>query len=224
MAMSPLDPRRPWADIPLHVVDFEGSRRTGVVEYGVATLLGGRLVGLRTALCAPSSPVPGAETRCHGLTDRDLEGRRPFSAEWPLFNELRGSGLLASHQASVEASLLAATWPHPAAVPAVSETEVAEAQWGPWVDSLALARARLPGLPGHSLGEVVAALGLAGELAAAADALCPEGRRRPHCAGFDALAAALAVLRLAPPRGRIADLLAMGSPGGSDAAQGELPL
>ena len=222
--MSPLDPRRPWADIPLHVVDFEGSRRTGVVEYGVATLLGGRVVGLRTAACAPLAPVPGAETRCHGLADADLAGRRPFSAEWALFNELRGSGLLASHQASVEAGLLAATWPHPAAVPAVSETAVAEASWGPWVDSLALARARLPGVPDHALGSVIHALGLGPELEALAAELCPEGRRRPHCAGFDALAAALVVLRLAPPAARLAELLALGSPRGAEGAQGELPL
>ncbi len=222
--MSPLDPRRPWADIPLHVVDFEGSRRTGVVEYGVATLLGGRVVGLRTAACAPLAPVPGAETRCHGLADADLAGRRPFSAEWDLFNELRGSGLLASHQASVEAGLLAATWPHPAAVPAVSETGVAEASWGPWVDSLALARARLPGLPDHALGSVIRALGLGPELDALAAELCPEGRRRPHCAGFDALAAALVVRRLAPPAARLAELLALGSPRGAEGAQGELPL
>lgn len=222
--MSPLDPRRPWAEVPLHVVDFEGSRRTGVVEFGVATLLGGRVVGLRTGLCAPLVPVPGAETRCHGLADADLAGRRPFSAEWPLFNELRGSGLLASHQASVEAALLAATWPHPAAVPAVSETDVAEAQWGPWVDSLALARLRLPSLPDHALASVVAALGLADELAALAEALCPPGRRRAHCAGFDALAAALVVRRLAPPAARLAELLALGSPRGTADAQGELPL
>lgn len=222
--MSPLDPRRPWADIPLHVVDFEGSRRTGVVEYGVATLLGGRVVGLRTALCAPLAPVPGVDTRCHGLADADLAGRRPFSAEWPLFNELRGSGLLASHQSSVEAALLAATWPHPAAVPAVSETDLAEVRWGPWVDSLALARARLPALPDHALGSVVAALGLGAELDALAAQLCPEGRRRAHCAGFDALAAALLVLRLAPPGGALADLLALGSPRGAEGAQGELPL
>lgn len=222
--MNPLDPRRPWADIPLHVVDFEGSRRTGVVEYGVATLLGGRVVGLRTALCAPLAPIPGVDTRCHGLAEADLAGRRPFSAEWTLFNELRASGLLASHQASVEAGLLAATWPHPAAVPAVAETAVAEAQWGPWVDSLALARARLPDLADHALGSVVAALGLGGELAALAEALCPSGRRRPHCAGYDALAAALVVRRLAPPAARLAELLALGSARGAEGAQGELPL
>ena len=30
-----------WSSVPIHVVDFEGSARTGVVEFGVATLLGG---------------------------------------------------------------------------------------------------------------------------------------------------------------------------------------
>ena len=28
-----------WSSVPIHVIDFEGSARTGVVEFGVATLV-----------------------------------------------------------------------------------------------------------------------------------------------------------------------------------------
>ena len=222
MALIPLDPRRPWTDIPVHVLDFEGSRRTGIVEFGVATLLGGEVVGLRTEACAPLAAVPAAETRCHGLADGDLDACPPFRSHWSEFNELRGSGIFAAHPAAVEASLLAATWPHPAAVPAVSEVASAQAEWGPWVDTLALARARRPDLPDHGLEALIPALGLEGELMNLAARLCPPGRRRPHCAGYDALAAALVLRCLAPPGARLADLLALGSASGDQGLQGEL--
>jgi DNA polymerase III epsilon subunit-like protein len=219
-------PLQPWTDVPLHVLDFEGGPRTGVVEFGAVTLLGGRLVGLATAACAPRTDIPPEETRCHGLATADLRGRRPFEARWDDFQSLRASGLLAAHQASVEARLLAATWPHPAAVPAVSETAEARAEWGPWIDTLALARRRRPGLGDYSLEHLVARLGLEAGLAETAVRLCPEGRRRYHAAGFDALAAALVLLALAGPAEPLGRLLADSAPAGSDAArgQGELPL
>lgn len=216
-----MDPRRPWTETPVHVLDFEGSRRTGIVEWGAVTLLGGRILGLRTELCAPLAPVPEAETRCHGLAAADLGGRRPFASHREAFQSFRASGILASHHAGVEATLLADTWPHPAAVPAVAEVAVAQAAWGPWVDTLVLARRRHPRLPDHGLGALVAALGLEAVLAAEAGRLCPLARRRPHCAGYDALAAALLLLALAPPEHPLAALLA--APG-DGAPQGELAL
>ncbi len=221
------DPRQPWTEVPVHVLDFEGGSRTGVVEFGAATLLGGRVVSLLTGRCAPRAAIPAEETRCHGLAEGDLRGERPFESRWPDFQALRASGLLAAHQASVEARLLAATWPHPAAVPAVAEIAEARAEWGPWIDTLALARLRRPGLGDYSLEPLVERLGLAPRLAAEAERLCPPARRRYHAAGFDALAAALVLLALAPsasdPLGR---LLAESAAAGTDAAlgQGELPL
>lgn len=211
----------------MHVLDFEGGPRTGVVEFGAVTLLGGRIIGLLTGRCAPRVAVPPEETRCHGLAEPDLRGERPFESRWAEFQSLRASGLLAAHQASVEARLLAATWPHPAAVPAVSETAEARAEWGPWIDTLALARLRRPGFPDYSLEPLVGRLGLAARLAAEADRLCPPGRRRYHAAGFDALAAALVLLALAPlPADRLGRLLGDSAAAGTDAAlgQGELPL
>ena len=51
----------PWTSVPVHVIDFEGSARTGVVEFGVATLLGGEVVAAATALHAPRAPVPAID-------------------------------------------------------------------------------------------------------------------------------------------------------------------
>jgi DNA polymerase-3 subunit epsilon len=212
--------------VPIHVLDFEGGPRTGVVEYGAVTLLGGRVVSLLTGRCAPRADIPAEETRCHGLAAGDLSGERLFESRWADFQTLRASGLLAAHQASVEARVLAATWPHPAAVPAVSETAEARAEWGPWVDTLALARRRRPGLADYGLEALIERLRLAPLLAAEAERLCPPDRRRYHAAGFDALAAALVLLALAPAEDRLGRLIADSAATGSDTALGqtELPL
>ena len=222
--------RRRWTDVPVHVLDFEGGPRTGVVEYGVATLLGGEVISVQTGLCAPLAPIPAIDTQCHGLLDRDLQGQRSFDAQWEQFVALRSSGVLGAHNSPVEARLLAATWPHPSAVPSVSEDGVARAEWGPWVDTLRLARRWAPSLADLRLAELVRVLRLNERLDALAARHCPAARRRFHCAGYDALAAALILRHLGGLEGRsslpLGRLLA-DSLGGEDAAdlhQGELGL
>ena len=46
-----------WTEQPIFFVDFEGSRASGVLEYGVATLLGGQVVETATRLCAATGRV-----------------------------------------------------------------------------------------------------------------------------------------------------------------------
>ncbi|MFZ9201668.1 MAG: 3'-5' exonuclease [Opitutales bacterium] len=222
--------QRRWTDVPLHVLDFEGGPRTGVVEFGVATLLGGEVISVQTGLCAPLAPIPAIDTQCHGLADLDLEGHRSFDAQWERFVSLRASGVLAAHNSPVEARLLASTWPHPSAVPSVAEEGVAQAEWGPWVDTLRLARIWAPSLGDFRLAELVRILRLADKLDAMAARHCPVGRRRFHCAGYDALAAALLLRYLGGLEGRSAlplgRLLAdsLGGAEGGDFHQGELGL
>lgn len=220
--------QRRWTDVPVHVLDFEGGPRTGVVEFGVATLLGGEVISVQTGLCAPLAPVPAIDTQCHGLADADLAGCRSFDAQWERFVSLRTSGVLAAHNSPVEARLLAATWPHPSAVPSVAEADVAAAEWGPWVDTLRIARRWAPSLGDFRLSELVRVLRLSERLESLAARHCPPGRRRFHCAGYDALAAALLLRHLGGLEGRSAlplGRLLADSLGGSDAAdfhQGEL--
>jgi DNA polymerase III alpha subunit (gram-positive type) len=217
-----------WSDVPLHVLDFEGGVRTGVVEFGVTTLLGGEIISVHTGLCAPLAPIPLMDTQCHGLADRDLTGLRTFDAHWEYFVSLRSSGVFVAHNSSVETRLLAATWPHPSAVPSVAEDGVALAEWGPWVDTLRLARRWAPTLGDFRLGELIRMLHLTERLDGLANRHCPAGRRHYHCAGYDALAAALVLRHLGGLEGRstlsLAHLLAnsVGEAESSDFHQGEL--
>ena len=35
-----------WHNTPIHILDFEGNGRSGVVEFGVATVFGGEVLQL----------------------------------------------------------------------------------------------------------------------------------------------------------------------------------
>lgn len=219
-----------WTDLPIHVVDFEGGPRTGVVESGVATLLGGEIVAAHTALHAPRAAIPALDSQCHGLVARDLAEAAPFEAEWDRWVSLRRGGLLAAHNATVEHDLLRGTWARPSAVPAFVGEAGTVAEWGPWIDTCRLARAWAPSLGDFRLGQLVADLRLGGRLDALAAQHCPPKRRRFHCALYDALAAALVLRALCALEGRSQASLvqlvrdSVSAPAANDLMQGELGL
>lgn len=223
-------PSTPWSAIPIHVIDFEGSARTGVVEFGVATLLGGEVVAAATSLHASRVPVPAIDTQCHGLAAKDLKGSPPFESEWDRCVSLRRTGLLAAHNASVESGLLRGTWARPPAVPSFVGEEAAVAEWGPWIDTCRLARAWAPTLGDFRLASLVSVLRLAPRLDALAAEYCPPRRRRYHCALYDALASALVLRALCGLEGRSVAPLSrlvrdsMSAPAADDLMQGELGL
>ncbi len=184
----------------IHVLDFEGSRHSGVVEYGVVTLVGGQVQAVHTRLCAAAGSLDPAEAAVHGLRDSDLAGAAPFSADLARFASLRQTGPLAAHHAPVERSLLRRTWPVPPASPDYSASDPAAARrvadWGPWIDTRRLYEQLQPGRSNYQLMELVRDFALSTELAALATLHCPPGRNRPHCALYDALAAGLLLVRL----------------------------
>lgn len=223
-------PTAQWTEVPIHVVDFEGSLRTGVVEYGVATLLGGDVINTSTRLHVARTPVPAIDTQCHGLSEKHLKGLPPFESEWDHWVSLRKTGLFAAHNAAVESGLLRTTWPRPSAVPSYVDAQVEVAEWGPWIDTCRLARAWLPSLGDYRLNSLVAVFRLGGRLDALAAKHCPPDRRKYHCALYDALAAALVLRALCASEGRSAATLAqlakdsLSAPAADELSQGELGL
>jgi DNA polymerase-3 subunit epsilon len=223
-----------WFSTPVHVLDFEGSRPSGVVEYGVATLLGGKITAVATRLCAPAGPVAAAESALHGISPADTAGAAPFAAAQTFFAELRQTGPFAAHHAPIERALLRRAWPVPPAAPDFAAPNPAAAprvsDWGPWLDTRRIYEGLYPTLPNFQLMEIIQAFALADELQTLALQYCPAPRRRPHCALFDALAAALLLARLAqePPlaAASLAWLLAQSVPPDQAAAinQGEFSL
>jgi DNA polymerase III epsilon subunit-like protein len=186
-----------WTEQPIHFIDFEGSLGSGVLEYGVATLLGGRIVAAKTRLCGPTGRIRAEDTAVHGLRPEALAGHLPLSADWEYFAGLREGGPLAAHFAGAENSLLKSVWAYPRSSPDFARAGGRMVDWGPWVDSARIYSQLRPGLESSGLEAVIRACGLQPELDALAAAHCPPGRRAYHAALYDALAGALLLAALA---------------------------
>lgn len=186
-----------WTETPISFLDFEGSRASGILEYGVVEVCDGQIVAAQTRLCAPTGRIHREDTLVHGLDEMALAGRRPVADDWEYFAGLRARGPLAAHYAGVENGLLKSVWPYPRPSPDFTRLGEHVVDWGPWVDTARLYGQLYPGLESGRLESVVAAAGLQSELDTSATRYCPDGRRRYHCALYDALAGALLLTRLA---------------------------
>jgi len=185
-----------WLEQPIYFIDFEGSTASGIVEYGVVTLLGGRVTAAHTRLCSPTGSMRAADTEIHGLRAESLTGLAPFSAEWETFAGYREKGPFAAHYAGAENSLLKSVWPYPRVSPDFARPGGTIAEWGPWIDSARIYSQLYPKLESGRLESVVAACGLQAELDSLAAVHCPGARRQYHAALYDALAGALLLASL----------------------------
>ncbi len=185
-----------WTEQSIFFVDFEGSRASGILEFGVAEVCGGRIGATSSRLCAATGRVRPEDVAVHGLDEAALAGHAPFEDEWEHFAGLRERGPLAAHYAGVENGLLKSVWPYPRSSPDFARPGARVAEWGPWIDTARLYAQLYPSNTGQ-LEALVAAGGLQGELDALAQAHCPPERRRYHAALYDALAGALLLAALA---------------------------
>lgn len=214
-----------WHELELTVLDFEGCRRTGIVELGMVTLRGGAIVDTYSRLCRPKAPIDPTEARIHGIAQAEAEAAEPFTAEWERLQAARQRGLLAAHHAHVEQLLLRDCWPYPRVSPGFGI--VADApDWGPWLDTRRIAEIAWPGLSSYALGELIIQFQLTHKLSDKAQAYCPASRRKAHCALFDALASALMLIHLSQQPGYgdmpLAWLIQASQPKASEASQGLL--
>jgi len=177
-----------------HMIDFEGNLKSGVVEWGVVSCVNGRIAETRTGLCRPRAPISPRDAMIHGLRDSMLSDAPWFEDHEAAFRRLRNSGLFAAHHASVERNLLMDYWPVGAINVAESSGAMVQSDWGPWIDSRRVARKAFRGLGDYSLENLTGKLGLRTVVDQWAVQVCPDDRNRPHCALYDAIAAACVVL------------------------------
>lgn len=185
-----------WREIPIHVIDFEGSRRSGILEYGLVTLAGGAIASTRTRLCRPLGRVDEMDIAIHRIRPSVAEAFPCFSDEWSMFCDLRRSGPLAAHFAGAENHLIKSVWPYPPASPDFAWPGRKLNDWGPWIDTGRLYAGLFPALESANLEALVAVFGYQEELDRLAEEHCPGGRCAYHAALYDALAAALLLLKL----------------------------
>lgn len=186
-----------WTEQPIFFVDFEGNRTSGILEYGVVTLVGGRIVETQTRLCGATGRVRPEDFAIHGLDEDTVAAERPFAEDWETFASWRERGPLAAHYAGTENALLKSVWPYPRNSPDFVRPGGRTIDWGPWVDSARIYAHLYPQFRSGRLETLVAACGLQETLAATAGVHCPPARRKYHAALYDALAGALLLAVLA---------------------------
>jgi len=128
-------------------------------------------------------PVTWAASRVHGITKTDLESAPHLSTLWPQIRSRMSGAVLVGHGAGTERRFLRIFPSH---------------GFGPWLDSLELARRCYPDLKSHRLGDLIDVFELGREM----ESLCPE--LRWHDALFDAVAA-LVLIRHVISSGNLAD-------------------
>ena len=185
-----------WHNTPIHILDFEGNGRSGVVEFGVATVFGGEIVAARTEFCRPQGRIPRREVELHGITNQAVAHAQPLKSYWEYFADLRQNGPLGAHHASVEESLLKKTWSHSRLAPSFLKPGQWVSEWGPWVDTKELYANLFPKVPSHALGKLIETFDLLDKLDLLGQEFCPKSRRKFHAALYDALASAVLLLHL----------------------------
>lgn len=185
-----------WAETPIHVIDFEGTPTSGVVEYGIASIHYSEIVATHTDLCEPTGELSLAESHQHGLFLSDLIATKPFEESLPLFTSIRKTGPLCAHNAAYEDKLITQTWPYTSDCTNYIDPSQTSNNWGPWIDTCQLYRYLFPSQPNHKLINLIHRFNLEENLAELSKKHCPKNRRKHHCALYDALASALLLLHL----------------------------
>lgn len=169
----------PLGRLPVAAIDFE-SAGAAPGETDCPVQLG--IVRAETLFAEPECfssyiycdrPVRWSAAKVHGITTEMLQQAPTFAELWPDIQRLLSGCLVIGHNPSTEMRFLSHFPGH---------------GFGPWLDTLQLARKAMPTLRDHSLGNVCEALGLTAQI----DALVPH--KRWHDALYDA-AASLELLR-----------------------------
>ena len=96
-----------WIADTLHVIDFEGSSESGIIEFGIVTLKDNQIIKTDTELCRSIGAINKQSYSQHKISNKDTENSEPFASYLPIFESLRKKGsLFAAHHASVENSFL----------------------------------------------------------------------------------------------------------------------
>jgi DNA polymerase-3 subunit epsilon len=168
--MSLLD--TPVRDAAWAALDFESAgaapgRSDEPVQVGMAVWRGGEPGDFFRSFIHSPVRVTRAARAVHGIGDEQLAAAPAMAALWPEFKVRLSGAVVVAHGAGTERRFLRAFPLH---------------GFGPWIDTLNLARALWPELEDHALGTVVVACGLEGEVRR----LCPKFDW--HDALFDAVA------------------------------------
>jgi DNA polymerase III subunit epsilon len=156
-----------WAALDFESAGAAPGRSDEPVQVGMAVWRGGELENFFRSYVHSALRITRAARQVHGIGEADVAAAPSMMALWPEFKARLSGAVLVAHGAGTERRFLRAFPLH---------------GFGPWIDTLPLARALLPDLPDHALGTVAASCGLEAEVRR----WCPD--LDWHDALFDAVA------------------------------------
>lgn len=165
------DGARPFADLPLAVIDTETTgkdpaRGDRIIEFAVVWIDRGEVTGRHAVLVDPGIPIPPESTAVHGISDADVKGKPRWDAVAKQVATLVGGRIPVAYNAAFDRTFVysemrrAGITPGPdrGLAPALRTTVE-------WIDPLVWARALQSGEKGFKLGDVAARLNIALEKA-----------------------------------------------------------
>lgn len=189
-----MDAETPICELRFAAIDFESagaaSGLTDVpVQVGIASWRPGADVAEPFVSYLHSGrPVTWSARKVHGIRDEDLAAAPRLHTLWPTLKRHLGGAVVVAHGKGTEKRFLRAFPGH---------------GFGPWIDTLLLARAAWPEAGSHALSELCRQAGLEG----AVRALVPD--RKWHDALFDAVASLVLLRNLVETLGLSARPLAL---------------
>ena len=171
-----ISPASEISSLEFAVIDFESAGATRGrtdVPVQIAITLWNPGHGLGESLCSflsTDQKITWAAGKTHGISAADLADAPSLLSLWPEVRRLLSNRVLVAHGHGTEKRFLRNFPGH---------------KFGPWADTLSLARAAWPGLASFTLGDLCSDFGLVSTL----DEIHPG--RRWHDALYDATASAL---------------------------------
>ena len=137
-----------WAAIDFESAGTAPGETDCPVQIGIVRVEGlfSESPRLFTSYIACNRPVRWSAAKVHGITTEMLQDAPDFTSLWPQIRELLRGAVVLGHNPATEKRFLRTFPGH---------------GFGPWVDTLALARQAAPDLPDHSLASICEALGIA---------------------------------------------------------------
>jgi DNA polymerase III epsilon subunit-like protein len=163
---------------PIHVIDFEGNRMHGIMEFGLVTLEEGQVGDIFHGQSHRPTTPKSTFFREHSRFQGDA-AQHSFAEYLPLFREKRQSGFFCAHNATVEDRLLRqyalcpeigkniTAHPLPHATPEcrfsaqIQQPQLkiiptaAGTSWGPWIDTYRIYRKYYSMAKNYTLAELI---------------------------------------------------------------------
>ncbi|MDR2200755.1 MAG: hypothetical protein LBN94_01400 [Puniceicoccales bacterium] len=201
---------------PIHVIDFEGNRAYGILEYALVTLENSDIGDICYANCSESDHLAALHFREHSRFSGKA-GQFPFAEHLSLFKAKRACGVFCAHNAVIEERLLRhysfcpemvresdertggdrnglTTTPLKERIARVGDGGARwQGTWGPWIDTYRLYKKFYPSVQRYGLKELIRHFRLEERLENLASEQTGE-QLTFHRALYDALGTALLLL------------------------------